>query len=184
MYQCTSQTQHLSIFHVDPVNGRWEKPPPGYLKLNVDGSFRDNQGTYGGVLRDEAGAWIWGFFGRCDDDNYSALQAELMAIKVGLQALKERGLIRVMVETDSSQAVNYIHNYPDECHPLLNLILDCKRLHTSLWSCSISHVSRIYNCTAHDLASLGHTVCNLEGFVWFDRPPENIVTTFLNDNIS
>lgn len=51
-------------FNLDPVNGRWCKPPPGYIKLNVDGGFRDGIGTYGGVLRDNKGVWMWGFTGR------------------------------------------------------------------------------------------------------------------------
>lgn len=36
----------FSWSNLDPVNGRWFKPPPGYLNLNVDGSFRDGIGTY------------------------------------------------------------------------------------------------------------------------------------------
>lgn len=39
----------------DPVNGHWSPLPTGYCKINVDGGFRDRQGTYGGVLRDEFG---------------------------------------------------------------------------------------------------------------------------------
>lgn len=43
----------------DIANGRWTKPPPGYLKPNVDGSFRDGRAAFGGVLRDHHGMWIW-----------------------------------------------------------------------------------------------------------------------------
>lgn len=51
-------------------------PIPGYLKLNVHGSFRDGVGTFGGVLRRETGEWLWGFTGKCG--NTSPLHAELM----------------------------------------------------------------------------------------------------------
>lgn len=41
--------------NIDPVNNRWSKPPPRYTKLKVDRGFRDDQGTFGEVLRDEEG---------------------------------------------------------------------------------------------------------------------------------
>ena len=47
-------------YHLDPVNSRWSKPPPGYLKLNVDGGYRDSCGVFGGVLRNDDGEWLWG----------------------------------------------------------------------------------------------------------------------------
>lgn len=47
----------LHGLHLDPVNGRWFRPPPGYVKLNVDGSVRDGNSAYGGLLRN----WVIGF---------------------------------------------------------------------------------------------------------------------------
>lgn len=40
-------------FHLDPMNGRWFRPPPGYVKLNVDGSVRDvlRMGVFLGIMR-------------------------------------------------------------------------------------------------------------------------------------
>lgn len=37
--------------------------------------------------------------------------AEILALKVGLDALEAKGYMRVMVETDSSQVVNHVHGY-------------------------------------------------------------------------
>lgn len=45
-------------FGLDPVNGRWFRPPPNYLKLNINGSMKDGKVTYGGH-------WVWGFVGSC-----------------------------------------------------------------------------------------------------------------------
>ncbi|KAM7514052.1 hypothetical protein LguiA_003635 [Lonicera macranthoides] len=99
---------------IDPVNGRWTCPPPSYVKLNIDGSYRDNCGTYAGILRYENGNWIWEFYGRCCRSN--PLHAELLGMCEGLRAVRDRRVLRVLVETDSSQVVNLVHGFPDECH--------------------------------------------------------------------
>lgn len=42
---------------------KWEEPPPGFIKLNVDGSVLEVCSTMGtgGLLRSETGAWLKGF---------------------------------------------------------------------------------------------------------------------------
>ena len=65
-------------FHLDPMNGRWFYPPPGYVKLNVDGSVRDGQATFDGLLGDHEVSWMWGFVGSCWFS--SPLYAKLMAM--------------------------------------------------------------------------------------------------------
>lgn len=71
-----------------PVNGKWFKPPPGYLKLNVDGCFCDGKGTYEGVLRDEEWKWISGFKGNSNAGDW--LNAEILALRAGINALVEK----------------------------------------------------------------------------------------------
>ena len=71
---------------------RWEWPPEGVMKLNVDGCSRGNPGLagFGGLVRDDGGQWILGFAGRVGvADN---LLPELMAICVGLKLAWEHGL--------------------------------------------------------------------------------------------
>ena len=175
------QNNMFLTLNVDPVNGHWSRPPPGYVKLNVDGSYRDGCGTYGGILRDEDGNWVWGFSGKCNDS--SPLHAELMGLREGLQALKDRGILRALVETDSSLAVNLVLGYPDESHPLLDLILECKCIHKNIWSASIMYISRNYNYSAHILASLGHHQARQEGTSWFVSPPAQVVESVSRDNL-
>ena len=76
--------EHFQGFHLDLMNGRWFQPPQGVFKLNVDGSVRDGQATYGGLLRDHEGNWVWGFGGSCG--SAYALYGELVAMKEGLLA--------------------------------------------------------------------------------------------------
>ena len=160
--------QQMSSYVVDPINGQWSKPPPGYLKLNVYGGFLDSQGSFGGLLRNEDGVWQWGFAGRFDAS--SALQAELKALQVGLQALLDRNLTRVIIESDSSHAINLIHGHPDDDHPCLPEILSCKSSQCTLWSSPLMYISRVCNKSTHCMAWLGllHVQPSL---VWFDVIP-------------
>lgn len=128
--------EQSSFLSLDPVNGRWIKPPPGFLKLNVDGSCRDGWIAFGGVLQDDNGNWLWGFAGK--GGFQTTLYAELSALKHGLNMILERDHLCIVVESDSSQAINLIHDNVDASHPLLELILSCKRLH-------IQHIHQ-YGC--------------------------------------
>ena len=58
------QLADLNGCHLDPVNGRWFRPPLGYYKLNTDGSVRNGCSAFGGLLLNHAGEWVWGFTGR------------------------------------------------------------------------------------------------------------------------
>lgn len=127
-------------FNFDPINGRWTWPPPGYYKMNVYGGLLNGCGTFGGLLRDVGGAWVWGFAEKCAA--HDPLEMELRALQRGLRTLVDKNLSRMIVESDSSHVINLIHGFPYETHPHLHLILECKRLHTLLWSSSIIYVPR------------------------------------------
>ena len=75
-----TRNNHLVVKQVS-----WEKPDPGWLKLNTDGSLSGSVGTTagGGLIRDEFGNWVIGFsrkIGRTD-----SFIAELWALRDGLQ---------------------------------------------------------------------------------------------------
>ncbi|GMP61060.1 hypothetical protein CsSME_00023673 [Camellia sinensis var. sinensis] len=63
------------------------------IKLNVDGCSKGDPGQagYGGLLQDETGIWIWGFYGKLG--HCSSLEAELWAIYRGLTILFQKGTI-------------------------------------------------------------------------------------------
>ncbi|KAK8554363.1 hypothetical protein V6N12_031327 [Hibiscus sabdariffa] len=89
-----------------PVNPEivWKGPDRGWVKVNVDASVNstDNQALIGGLIRDDSGGWVLGFYGvvgRC-----SLLLAEMWAIHEGLCRAWDTGCRRVEVETDSKEA--------------------------------------------------------------------------------
>ena len=64
---------------------RWERPPVGWMKLNIDGSFDSSaeKGGVGAILRDSAGKTIFASskaIERCSE----ALESELRAFMDGL----------------------------------------------------------------------------------------------------
>lgn len=62
---------------------KWMLPPSGTLKMNIDGCYRiAKPGGFGGLIRDEKGAWICGFYGRLE--NCTSLETELWAMYKGL----------------------------------------------------------------------------------------------------
>lgn len=75
----------------------------------------------------------------------SVLAAELFTIKKGLQIAWGRRLPRIIVESDSEQAVNLRNKDQVELHPLLFLINDRKRLIYNRWNCQVGFVRRDWN---------------------------------------
>lgn len=55
---------------------------------------------------------------------------------------------RVIVESDSGVRVDLIYDYPDRDHPMLDIILECMRMHHVMWDCQINWVPRNYNQSA------------------------------------
>nr|GMD34497.1 uncharacterized protein LOC109150807 [Ipomoea batatas]GMD36195.1 uncharacterized protein LOC109150807 [Ipomoea batatas] len=85
---------------------RWAKPPPGWVKINVDGSCNPQTGkaSCGGIARNEDGDWIMGLshtIGNCLID-----VAEAWALMKGIQLAKEIRCCRVCLESDSKTIVN------------------------------------------------------------------------------
>lgn len=84
----------------------WSKPPAPQFKLNTDGSKKGSHTTGGGGLRDDQGDAIFAF--AMPLHHSDILQVELDALLQGLILCKERGICRVLIETDSAMAFNMI----------------------------------------------------------------------------
>ncbi|CAL1382868.1 unnamed protein product [Linum trigynum] len=82
----------------------WKPPPPGWLKLNVDGASNNPKGIAGegGLLRDTSSSWVGGFvvsLGTC-----SAAMSELWALYHGVNLAWKLGCRTHIVENDSQVA--------------------------------------------------------------------------------
>ncbi|WMV59346.1 hypothetical protein MTR67_052731 [Solanum verrucosum] len=135
----------------------WHRPPEGTIKLNVDGSFKQNttNGGTGGILRDHLGNWIAGF--SCKVKEVNAHHAEILALLHGLSLAKRLNINRFHMETDSQVLINniksntriYSHNY-DDCRSLLNQLEVTSMEHIMREAKSVADLLAIYRRKSKD----------------------------------
>lgn len=79
---------NLLIPQTNPQQMSWKKPDSGWLKCNSDGSFlhQGRSSSCGGVIRDEFGNFVKGFF--CKLNPYNVLLAEFMGLLYGIKTAK------------------------------------------------------------------------------------------------
>jgi ribonuclease HI len=157
----------------------WIPPPPGTLKLNIDGSRISSSGhiAAGGLLRNCHGDWIGGFSANLGTGEI--LIAELWSLYYGLKLALQLNCSKIQVESDSSLVVNLVKGQWEDTHPLHGLISDCKRLWLDNWGCSINHIYRECNNAADGLARMGHAM-DLGWHVLMDPPP-NLLDRLADD---
>ncbi|XP_019241252.1 PREDICTED: uncharacterized protein LOC109221248 [Nicotiana attenuata] len=89
-----------------PIQIKWNKPPKGWFKLNIDASFKNhNEKTgIGGIIRDTYGNWIVGFAKTTQATG--SLHAEIKALMEGLKTTQEWGMFPLEIETDTTEVVH------------------------------------------------------------------------------
>ncbi|CAL2242056.1 unnamed protein product [Prunus armeniaca] len=131
----------------------WEPPPPGYLKLNVDGSYKCASGSIGagGVIREERGNWTGGF--AINLGKGQILEAEIWGLFFGQKLAVQKGINNLIVEMDSATAVLLFQNSNIlGLHPLATLLSSCWELMHQIDKCVVKHVYREKNMIADCLA--------------------------------
>ncbi|CAL5371541.1 unnamed protein product [Camellia sinensis] len=132
----------------------WLCPPVGRIKLNTDRSLKgtNNNGGFGGLFRDEKGSWISGYYGRME--RCTSLEAELWAVYKGLTIILQRGMNKVIIETDAEQVVQLLNEEPGTKCPFRGIVED-SRIILRGCECTVQHVRRGGNICADNLAKLG-----------------------------
>ena len=134
---------------------KWVWPSQGFIKLNVDGSFRGNSGSarFGGLARGDDGRWIFGFYGSIG--LAGNLLPELIATFQGLCLAWNHGFRRVLCESNSLEAIRLIHSPSPDLHHFQAVIMEIKSWLSREWHVLVSHVLREGNQYADHLAKLG-----------------------------
>jgi hypothetical protein len=156
---------------------QWTRPPPGTVKLNVDGSFTQTGMGIGMILREHNGETV---FTACRslDQCDGALQAELLAIEEGVKLAMNWSTLNIVVETDCADAVGLIIGKQPNISTYAFIVMAIKRLLRER-DVTLVKIPRGCNSISHDLAQLGRTQCRT-GF-WLRDFPQEVFITITND---
>lgn len=137
----------------------WEKPPDGWLKINVDGAWNSTSGAIeaGGIIRDHNGKWQFRFVNNIGIGN--SLIAEAWAALVGVQLAWNKRHTKVILESDSLEIVRLLSNKESLLlgQPLRNIIKDTKLIQGMLQQTKVQHCYRESNYCVDCLAKMAST---------------------------
>jgi ribonuclease HI len=138
----------------------WVKPPTGWVKLTIDGSFRAEDGTagIGMVLRDDTGEVIFSacqFINSCEE----ALEAELLACSEGLGLAIQHCQLPILIDSDCTQLISALKNPAQDRSAFLHIITGIKNLASSTRVCNFVKVDRRQVRVSHCLANWARTEC-------------------------
>jgi ribonuclease HI len=149
--------------HREMVFVGWKPPPNGWVKLNSDGSCKDNGiAGCGGIIRGSDGEWLGGFakrIGKC-----SAYMAELWGVYEGLRYVRRLGFQAIEVEIDSSLVVNILNSNKIGSIMGSSLVAKIRRLLQMDCEVVVRHSYRETNRCADALADFG---CSLHTNICF-----------------
>lgn len=133
--------------------------------MNVDGSCCLTTGDIraGGVLRSRQGLFLGGFsdyLGKGD-----ILLAELIGIYRGLAEAVSMNVSDIIIESDSSMAIELISSLAVQLHPYSHLIEDCQKLSKCFKSCVFTHIFREANQVADKLVNFSSNFLAWASFV-------------------
>ncbi|KAE8656312.1 hypothetical protein F3Y22_tig00117005pilonHSYRG00401 [Hibiscus syriacus] len=136
----------------------WSTLPSGWMCLNTDDavSTTNQTSSIGGVIRDPTGAWVTGFYKNIGVS--SVLQAELWSIHEGLLIAWDSGISKLIVQSDSKQAIKMLTAYDRDLNPL-SLVRTISVLSKRAWNISFKWIPRDCNKAADYLAKLAPPHC-------------------------
>ena len=104
----------------------WRHPPPGWVKLNIDGSTLKESGTAGagGTIKDATERWISGFTTQLGD--YLIEIAKTWALLHGLKMAWDSGVRNCIIEMDSLTVLNWIKGVAEVFCSHANLVHECQ----------------------------------------------------------
>lgn len=156
---------------------KWQIPPRGWVKVNVDGSFiREGIGGCGGVVRGHAGEWIKGFSIKLEEPIQIA--TEVAAVLEGLKLCWDLQLRKVIVESDDKEVVEAIQGKRQIC-ACKDLWEQICELSNRDWNVTFDHVLRESNECANKLAAV--SIKQREKCRHWNQPPKSVESMLFRD---
>ncbi|XP_024190675.1 uncharacterized protein LOC112194687 [Rosa chinensis] len=151
----------------------WSPASNATLTLNVDGAFLSQltKGGLGGALRDSRGI-VHAAYQIAAPFVSSALHAELLAIKVGLQLLSLHNFQSVCIQSDCLLVVQDINGNSTNHTEYGTLIEDIQFMLQQLQQIHVSYTPRTCNKIAHRLANLAFE--SEQTMYWIQETPDCI----------
>jgi hypothetical protein len=151
----------------------WSRPSGDWVKINSDGSFLPSIGAggWGFVIRDDSAQVITAGAGNLKHIR-DALQAEVAASTQGIKAALEKGMTKVILETDSLILKQALTSDQYRFAEIGGMVLELKTLITGgLNNFICNYVPRTCNKVAHALAAKGSMLPQGDGSRWEGMPP-------------
>ena len=163
-----------------PTQVAWHPPPDGYLKINFDGAtFKDiNKAGLGVVIRDGFGQVLASLLEQIQLP-FSLNLVEAMAVARALSFAAELGFSRFVLEGDSELIIKALQNKEDSLAPFGHILAAAKTT-TNVNCISFSHIRRLDNSIAHNLAKHARHVAGLK--VWMKDVPPHLYSVLLTDH--
>ncbi|XP_021724900.1 uncharacterized protein LOC110692208 [Chenopodium quinoa] len=133
---------------------RWERPRGQTIKVNIDGSWRnDGRVGAGAIVRGSDGGWFFGKSWKTKARNPA--EAELLAIRGGMQMVIDAGLKDAIIETDAQTLKSTLQDVGKQgTHELSAILKDVQVLLNKGCDFEFNYADREANNAAHYLAKL------------------------------
>jgi ribonuclease HI len=121
---------------------QWRVPPPGWFKCNTDGAFYPDQGqgASGVALRNDSGLFVGGQ-ARWYPHGLDALTLEALACRDGAVLARDKGVQRLILETDSQELVKLWKEGANKRSPIASIIRETREISSSFVDFSVMFTS-------------------------------------------
>jgi hypothetical protein len=150
---------------------QWQKPPCDWLKVNSGGAFSATSGPggWGFVIRDEEGDVV-AARARALKHERDAFHAELLACYQGALAASDKGIDKIILETDSLMMKQAMESDAYRFAEAGCYIYQLRSIFSGSYNCLCIFVPRSCNKVAHALAAEGSSCNNGDDVLWDFTP--------------
>ncbi|KAJ4713163.1 Ribonuclease H-like domain containing protein [Melia azedarach] len=133
----------------------WIPPPDKWFKLNVDASIDEKKRLVGlgMVIRDSKGE-IMAAAGKRTEFYGDVELAKVEAIRFGVQIATESGLVPMIIESDSMNAVMLVKGKTSSIKEIYWVISDIQMLISQKANFDVCYIPRIYNSATHNMTKI------------------------------